>query len=351
MQLKPSLMPLSQMLNLPLRQTLVWFLGILVFSMNAFGQPNENVSSRYYYIGTLGKNLAIQMDISVTGEKVLGHYYYDKVGIPLLLSGNFAEIEEHDPKNRVTGIFRGTLSPLEKTFEGTWLTPNGKKRLPFKLTKVAEYVFSNTRQGQSLEVSAAYPDFLSLSLAWQQINLAVEQSFKKNQSHFMAESRTYHIEEGIRHRWFQKEVFSIEYYSEELISLLAEISDYSGGAHGNYYYRSHNFSINGDQAVELKLADLFLPNYGKVLSDYCLDSLRKQEASSVIDGDLTRLNDEDLGTFSLSPQGLIIHFAPYAVGSYAEGSFTVMIPYKDLKKVIDPNGSQPKLKLWTPTQS
>jgi hypothetical protein len=338
MQLNPCFVQLGKMPNLPLRQTLVWFFGVFVFVTASWAQSDDNTTSRHYYTGTLGKRIAIQMDISVTGEKVSGHYYYDTVGIPLSLSGNLAKIEEREPKNRVTGVFRGTLAPREKIFEGKWSTPNGKKRLPFKLTKVAEYIFSTIRLGESLEVFSVYPHFLSVSPAWQQINEAVEKSIKKNQTNFLAEEKAYHAEEEIGFRRYRKEVFLIEYYSEELISLLGNIYKYSGGAHGNFCYQTRNFWIKANKAVELKLADLFLPGYGKRLSDYCLNALRKQGASSVIDGEITSFNDNDLSAFSLSPQGVTIHFAPYAVGSYAEGSFTVTVPYKALKGVIAQDG-------------
>jgi hypothetical protein len=369
MQLNPCLVQLGKMLNLPLRQTLVCFFGTFVFVTTAWAQSDDigaqksfvpnlqslanmaagfywdetfleeyNMTSRHYYTGTFGECIAIQMDISVTGEKVSGHYYYDTVGIPLSLSGNLAKIEEREPKNRVTGVFRGTLAPREKIFEGKWSTPNGKKRLPFKLTKVAEYIFSTIRQGESLKVFSVYPHFLSVSPAWQQINEAVEKSIKKNQTNFLAEEKAYHAEEEIGFRRYRKEVFLIEYYSEELISLLGNIYKYSGGAHGNFCYQTRNFWIKANKAVELKLADLFLPGYGKRLSDYCLNALQMQGASYVGDGGITSFNDNDLSTFSVSPQGVTIHFEPYAVGSHAEGSFTVTVPYKALKGVIAQDG-------------
>lgn len=187
----------GKMPNLPLMQTLVWFIGLLVFVTAAPAQPDDDVKSRYYYTGTIGKKIAIQMDIQIQGQKVSGWYYYDTIGVPFSLSGTLNEIEERDSKNRKTGSFRGTLTPLGKTFDGRWLSPNGKKRLPFKLTKVAEYIFSNTRQGESLEVSAVYPHFLSQSPAWQKINSALEKSIREEHTNFMVEGQAAHAEELI----------------------------------------------------------------------------------------------------------------------------------------------------------
>ena len=42
---------------------------------------------------------------------------------------------------------------------------------------------------------------------------------------------------------------------------------------------------------------------------------------------LPPLSDEDLSLFSLTPQGLQFVFPPYAMGSYAEGTYTVLVPY------------------------
>ena len=42
--------------------------------------------------------------------------------------------------------------------------------------------------------------------------------------------------------------------------------------------------------------------------------------------------------FTFSPAGVEFHFAPYHVGSYAEGMYNVLVPYTVLKPVLRPGG-------------
>ena len=42
--------------------------------------------------------------------------------------------------------------------------------------------------------------------------------------------------------------------------------------------------------------------------------------------------------FTFSPAGVEFHFAPYHVGSYAEGMYYVLVPYSVLKPVLRPGG-------------
>lgn len=302
----------------------------------------DDAIGRYYYSGMIGKKTAIQMEAQVKGERVSGHYYYNRYGIPLSIQGSRDDIEERDPKNLYTGKFEGKAALPHKSFEGRWSTPDGSRQLPFRLEKVAEYVFSNTQQGETLEVSLSYPYFLSASPAWQQINAALHKSISQVSLEFITEARTFLGEaDQPFYRslfWHQQTAYSIEYYSETLLSLLGKYYQYTGGAHGNTHYQSKNFWIREDEVILLKLSDLFLQGYQKRLSQECIRSLREQGAGDVVNGSITELAEKDLRQFSLTPRGLTVYFAPYAVGAYAEGTFLVTIPYLKLKPVIDTGG-------------
>jgi hypothetical protein len=76
----------------------------------------------------------------------------------------------------------------------------------------------------------------------------------------------------------------------------------------------------------------------KVLSDYCIRDLRKQQAGWVLNGEPKELKADDLSAFVISPRGITFAFDPYAVGPYAEGSYFVVVGYKDLKGIINPAG-------------
>ena len=114
----------------------------------------------------------------------------------------------------------------------------------------------------------------------------------------------------------------------DFLSARSSIYSYTGGAHGNTFYRAFNLHIVDGTVRETSLGDLFTPGSGYLtpLSDYVLDDLRRQEAYDVAEGMITELTEDDLAVFTLSPSGITFAFAPYHVGPYAQGSFFVTVP-------------------------
>lgn len=69
-----------------------------------------------------------------------------------------------------------------------------------------------------------------------------------------------------------------------------------------------------------------------------MSKLRERKASQVVDGDIESLPDELLENFIVTPSAMTFLFAPYAVGSYAEGSFLVKLAFEELGAILDPDG-------------
>jgi len=142
---------------------------------------------------------------------------------------------------------------------------------------------------------------------------------------------------------------SIDYfvvmYDEDIISLCFNISPYLGGAHGSYYFETFNYDLSDGRLLELE--DLF--RYGSAypgfISDYCRNDLNKQMAEMGIQGGEDWVKDgtdpdhpENFSDFLITPLELIIKFAPYQVGPWAIGDFTVKIPYSALDDIASPEG-------------
>jgi len=318
-------------------------------------QAEEAGPKRGYYVGKIGDKISIQMDIETRSKTVEGTYYYESKGIPINVKGTLAQnntltLEEFDEKETVTGRFKGQFVPWQNSFEGTWSNPAGTKTLPFKITKAADYTFKDTRleqKGMSVEVHAVYPTFLSNSSALTEIQNHAAKSIQSLHDEFIQDGKSMWSEPLpeesnmlYMYQWHRSIQYTIAYYSEQLISLLIIVYEFTGGTHGNRGYSSKNFSIKQGKAVPLELKNLFVANspYLKVLSDFCIKELRKQEASSVVDGKIESLNEDNLSVFTLEPSGIRFVFAPYQVGSYAEGSFFVIVPYKELQKYLKPDG-------------
>lgn len=130
---------------------------------------------------------------------------------------------------------------------------------------------------------------------------------------------------------------------DDLISIKFDVgSYYQGAAHPNSYSDVINFDLkNGKQ---LKLSDLFKPGskYLQAVADYAIADLKKQ-------GKDKGLTDEEIQngaapqaknyqSWNITRKGLNVTFDSYQVGPYAAGPQFVMVPYANLKEVINPDG-------------
>lgn len=185
-----------------------------------------------------------------------------------------------------------------------------------------------------------YPSFITDTKANREITERLEKEAASERKKFTDEAETFFSTQESAGEWQENYSYSIEYYSPELISLSGEVFSYTGGAHGNTFYMSSNYWIKDGKTLRLGLSDLFMPksNYIKVLSDYCIRNLRKQQAGWVLNGELKELKADDLSAFLISPRGITFAFAPYAAGPYVEGSYFVTVGYGELKGAVNPAG-------------
>jgi Protein of unknown function (DUF3298)/Deacetylase PdaC len=127
-------------------------------------------------------------------------------------------------------------------------------------------------------------------------------------------------------------------------------SYYAGAAHPNTQTQTKNFRLH--PALELELSDIFKEssNYLGVLSRYSITDLHKQKAQRWPEFDevieqLKSQRDEQILSgaspkysnfehFSLTRNGIVIHFDTYSVGCHAEGKYEVFIPAYELKSVL-----------------
>lgn len=328
-----------------LMKTFLAVLTFLIFSVVTYAQNKDE--TKYYYIGNIGDGLSIQMELSVEGSDVQGSYYYNKYGIPIDLSGqvNFKDstitLIEKVEKGKSGGTFTGTFTPiggeLGTTIEGTF---SMSSKLPFKLTKVANYEFSKIKQGNFSEAKWSYPKLISTNEVIQKISSKLYDRMKPQIEEYQKDAKEGFMEDLITSTWLFNYDYSIDYYSEELISLKGLVYSYTGGAHGNTYYVSSNYLITGGESRLLKLSDLFKKDSGyvKILSDLIIKDLKKQKAGWVVNGEIKSLKEDEIGPFALSTRGIQFAFAPYAVGPYSDGAFFVTVGYENLKNIIEPHG-------------
>jgi hypothetical protein len=154
---------------------------------------------------------------------------------------------------------------------------------------------------------------------------------------------------------------SISIFTPRILSLEFQLASYAADAmHPNSNTHTLNFQLH--PSMELNIGDIFKPSadFLELLSRYCINDLIKQQPARWYDPairakQLQEKPDDWILTgagpdprnfenFSIRKNGLVIHFDPYQVGSYAEGKYEVFIPSYELKSTVRENVAN--LLLW-----
>ena len=125
----------------------------------------------------------------------------------------------------------------------------------------------------------------------------------------------------------------------DLWSFKFDFNFYSdGAAHPGLYSITLNYDLN--QGRELALGDLFLPNsnYLETIASYCVTELSKQPGFEGPFSDGAKPTVENYRNWNITPDGLLITFDTYQVMPGASGPQQVLVPYAQLKDVINPQG-------------
>lgn len=125
----------------------------------------------------------------------------------------------------------------------------------------------------------------------------------------------------------------------DLWSLKFDFRFYSdGAAHPGLYSITLNYDLG--QGRELALGDLFIPNsnYLERIANYCIAELSKQPGFDGPFADGAKPTPDNYKNWNITPDGLQITFDMYQVAPGASGPIQVLVPYAQLKEVIDPHG-------------
>ena len=116
-----------------------------------------------------------------------------------------------------------------------------------------------------------------------------------------------------------------------------------GAAHPGRYTITLNYDLG--QGRELALADLFLPNtnYLEVISKDCIAELSKQPFFEGPFAEGAQPTPENYRNWNITNDGLLITFDEYQVAPYAAGPQTVVVPYRELQGMLNPQGPLGKM--------
>lgn len=323
----------------------------------------------WYFKGSIGSALGLQMKLVRESDKLAGTYFYQKVGTKIdvrgtIDSGNNVVLEEFEANGKQTGVFKGIWKTGDQgliEIAGDWTKPNSSKGTPFSLTQepieftndveiIARQIKEKNKK-LKYEIDAEYPQLTgSTDPNVEKFNQAARGLVTKQVSGFRKQMAESAGEENPVDSETGSDLgagYTIALAQDDLISLQFDIGGYSAGAaHPNSYTDVINFDLrNGRQ---LKLADLFKPGakYLQALSAYCIQDLKKQSKTKGEDG---MLDDDwiqrgagpeanNFRSWTITKNGLGINFDSYQVGPYAAGPQFVLVSYSALKDIIKADG-------------
>ena len=336
------------------------------------GGGNVPAPETKYFKGSIGTSLDLQMKLVRTGDQLSGSYFYQRIGTRINLrgkiepDGNFT-LDEFDQAGKQTGIFKG-LWGVDATdgmasLAGLWSKPEEKsveKKTPFSLheepialsgdVEIVGKQIKETNKRLMYEVAVQYPQFAGGSNPnFEKFNQLVRGSVTKKVTEFKKEMQP---EEGDEPRpeGSMGSDLSVGYIvalaQDDLVSIQFDIgSYYQGAAHPNSYTEVVNYDLkNGKQ---LKLADLFKPGakFLQAISAYCIADLKKQQAGdkgkALLDSEIENgaaPTAKNYQSWKITRKGLGVNFDAYQVGPYAAGPHYVLVPWANLKDLINPEG-------------
>jgi hypothetical protein len=123
-------------------------------------------------------------------------------------------------------------------------------------------------------------------------------------------------------------------FSDNVVSLMGDLFVYAHLPHGWIRYEGKTYvKINGS-FKEITLNDLFpQASQKEFLRSYAEHFLKHDNNCSYFRGDDPICDRLDLGmikVFVVDHESLILIFQPYAVGGFADGPFTVKVPFTEL---------------------
>jgi hypothetical protein len=323
-----------------------------------------------HFKGSIGSSLDLQMKLVRNGDQLAGSYFYQKIGTRIDLRGNVDKdgnltLEEFDKSGKQTGLFKGiwTVDPKEGliTLAGNWSKPptekDSDKKTPFSVheepisfTGDVDLVAKQIKESNKklmYEIDARYPQLSGGSNPnFEKFNQTVRASVTKKVAGFKKDVAPAEGEEPRPEGSMGSDLnisYEVGLAQDDLISVEFTVhSYYQGAAHPNTFSEVVNYDLkNGKQ---LKLADLFKPGakYLPAIANYCIADLKKQaKDKGLVDEEIQNgaaPNPKNYQSWTITKTGLGINFDAYQVGPYAAGPQFVLVPYSNLKDLINPEG-------------
>ncbi len=192
----------------------------------------------------------------------------------------------------------------------------------------------STRQGLYNAV-ATYPKFSERTGVAREANRLILRRVRKEQQRFVKDTKKTLESLGMPTAPYQQSIDYVVRYADTtaFISVQCEVTEYTGGAHGNSRFVVFNVGMVNGKARRVTLADFFSGDtaYRAQISDMLLSRFKQDDrATFVRDGSVAALTNEQLESFVVQQDGLLFLFNRYDVAPYAAGPFSIKLTFAEL---------------------
>ncbi len=313
-----------------------------------------------------------------------GHYYYDKYQQPIALYGELDSIgnivlHEASLQQDKDIYFTGKLDATG-SFSGIWQDTSNKRKLPFALKETYSdgtlafdfHAFEDSVKGWknvakspvgSFDMQLLLPAknteggisaFLKDKIFSGINNDTIEKSYAntslealqnaKRDTFFagylatMAEEKPDSSgEPPALANHAESTSINVLFNEKGLLSLGFEEYAYNGGAHGNHGTAVASYDLA--QKKVLKLNDVFLPKFEKIVNAALAKAVRRQfnmKANEPLKNLLFDNSIEANNNFCITQKGITFLYNPYEIAAYAYGEIELFIPFEEIKSVVNP---------------
>jgi hypothetical protein len=204
-----------------------------------------------------------------------------------------------------------------------------------------------------------YEDALAEGRRWAQRNWAEAAKTSRDEPEFFREGR----------RWTFERTYTLRSVVSRYVSVLRDDGTYTGGAHPNSYTNTILWDRDARRRVNVRPFFRETADNGPTmtalaqLARVAVAAEKIERAAINVDVEKDKLTPEQLakldtfiadgiapsllkiGPVTLAPStepgrsaGLTFHYSPYAVGAYAEGPYTVFVPWTAFQSHLSPQG-------------
>jgi|GEM_PF-451690 Protein of unknown function (DUF3298). len=140
---------------------------------------------------------------------------------------------------------------------------------------------------------------------------------------------------GTVNTWYLKVRYNILMNDGKMLSIQYFSDDYMGGAHGTYRYHYTNLDLKNpssltipdmvtDLVVFAERAEEAFRHHFKIPEGKNLDNFWFPQGKFILPTE-----------YGFSPEGIILHYNVYEIAPYSDGDIKVLIPYSNIKDILN----------------